>query len=223
MRDLLFALQHADSAFPSGSFAFSNGFEALLAHGVALDAAGLSRSLHCVLRHRWATSDRVALIHAHRCDGDLAAAIRIDQEVEAMSLCEPLRRGSRRNGSAFVTAHARIGTPLAPELHRAIRAGATPGHLPVAQGFLWRLIGLDERTAVAVSGYVTVAGLVTAAIRLGEIGAVAAQAVLAAALGLVAELAEGATEASEPMASFVPFIEIASARHAGADARLFAT
>ena len=38
---LLTILQHADSAFPSGSFAFSNGIEGLAAMNAPLDRSGL--------------------------------------------------------------------------------------------------------------------------------------------------------------------------------------
>jgi hypothetical protein len=41
LNDLLTILQHADSAFPSGSFAFSNGIEGLAAMNAPLDRSGL--------------------------------------------------------------------------------------------------------------------------------------------------------------------------------------
>ncbi|MGO9683243.1 MAG: urease accessory protein UreF, partial [Beijerinckiaceae bacterium] len=68
--DLLTILQHADSAFPSGSFAFSNGIEGLSAMNASLDRRGLHDVVTMFLRHRWATSDRVAVALAHRANGD---------------------------------------------------------------------------------------------------------------------------------------------------------
>ncbi len=172
---LLTTLWQADSAFPSGSFAFSNGIEGAAALGEPLDAANLAALL------------------------------------------------ARRNGVAFLTAHQRLGTQGAAAFRAEIAAGRALGHLPVAQGLVWRNCGLDEKLAILTSGYVTASGLVAAAVRLGRIGAVAAQAVLAAIFPLIAEFA---TEAPGPtdgeITSMTPWIDIAAIRHSRADLRLFA-
>ena len=116
MIDLLTILQHADSAFPSGSFAFSNGIEGLAAMNAPLDRDGLHNVVAMFLRHRWATSDRVAVALAHRANGDFKQISEIDHAVEAATLAEPLRSGSKRNGSALLAAHVRLKTPGAVEL-----------------------------------------------------------------------------------------------------------
>jgi urease accessory protein len=99
------------------------------------------------------------------------------------------------------------------------------GHLPTVQGALWPALGLDERAAASVSGYLFVSGLTSAAVRLGAIGAIEAQRVLGGALPLIAELLEqpvpepaGAVE----LTGFTPLIEIAAMRQAQAELRLFA-
>jgi urease accessory protein len=97
------------------------------------------------------------------------------------------------------------------------------GHLPVVQGFLWRAVGFTEEDAVAISGYTTAAGLVAAAVRLGAIGAIEAQAVLASGLAVVAEEIAAPVGDAQPIASFVPLIDIAAARHVRAPVRLFAS
>ncbi len=220
---LLTTLWQADSAFPSGSFAFSNGIEGAAALGEPLDAANLAALLAATLRHRWATADRVAMLAAHRAAGDLATVTVTDLAYDAATLPAPLRHGSRRNGVAFLTAHQRLGTQGAAAFRAEIAAGRALGHLPVAQGLVWRNCGLDERLAILTSGYVTASGLVAAAVRLGRIGAVAAQAVLAAIFPLIAEFA---TEAPGPtdgeITSMTPWIDIAAIRHSRADLRLFA-
>ena len=71
------------------------------------------------LRHRWATSDRVAVALAHRADGDLDRIAEIDRAVEAATLAEPLRTGSKRNGGALLAAHVRLKTPGAAGIARA--------------------------------------------------------------------------------------------------------
>lgn len=227
----LIALQQADSAFPSGSFAFSNGIEGLAALLDGLGGAELSHAVEAILRHRWAASDRVALVLAHRANGDLARLARIDAAVEAACLPETMRTGSRRNGGALLAAHTRIGTPGADGLRTAVRDERLLGHLAVMQGALWQSLGLDETTVIEIAGYQCAAALVTAAVRLGQVGAIEAQRILSALMPVLAEIAarpvqgkiedEGEAEGIMLIA-FTPLIEIATMRHASADLRLFA-
>jgi len=221
LSDLLTILQHADSAFPSGSFAFSNGIEGLAAMNAPLDRGGLQDVVAMLLRHRWATSDRIAVALAHRADGDVDAVAEIDQAVEAATLTEPLRSGSKRNGNALLATHMRLGTPGAAELRSSIDAGKAHGHLPVVQGFVWRARGVNETAAIAVSGYSTASGLIAAAVRLGRIGAVEAQAVLSALLPTIAALS-APVPPDAVIESFMPWVDAAAARQARAHLRLFA-
>jgi urease accessory protein len=219
--DLLTILQHGDSAFPSGSFAFSNGIEALSAMDAALCGADLQDVVTMFLRHRWATSDRIAVALSHRASGDLYRIGEIDREVEAATLSEPLRSGSARNGNALLAAHLRLRTPGADEMRTLIDSGDAHGHLPVVQGSLWRAVGMNEADALAVSGYSTAAGLISAAVRLGHIGAVEAQQILTAVLPTVIDLSKPVPLDAQ-IESFMPWVEAATSRHARAHLRLFA-
>jgi len=221
--DLLTILQHADSAFPSGSFAFSNGIEGLAALNAPLDRDGLHNVVAMLLQHRWATSDRVAVALAHRAGGRFDKLAEIDQAVEAATLAEPLRSGSKRNGNALLAAHVRLGTEGAAELRTQIAAGKTHGHLPVVQGFVWRAHGLSEANAILVSGYTTASGLIAATVRLGHVGAVEAQAVLAVLLPEIARLAATPVEPDAEIESFLPWVDVAASRQARAHLRLFAS
>jgi urease accessory protein len=219
---LLTILQHADSAFPSGSFAFSNGIEGLAAMNAPLDRSGLRDVIAMVLRHRWATSDRVAVVRAHRAGDDFGELAALDGAVEAATLAEPLRSGSKRNGQALLAAHTRLGTPGAGEFRAQIAAEKLHGHLPVVQGFLWRARGMSENDAMTVSGYTTASGLIAATVRLGRIGAVEAQAVLAALLPTIADLSVPVASNAQ-IESFLPWVDAAASRQAHAHLRLFAS
>jgi urease accessory protein len=219
---LLTILQHADSAFPTGGFAFSNGIEGLVAMNAALDRGGLTDIVTMALRHRWATSDRIAVALAHRADGDLDDIAEIDRAVEAATLAEPLRSGSKRNGNALLAAHTRLATNGAAQLRSLIEVGRALGHLAVVQGFVWRACKLSEADAIAVSGYSTAAGLIAAAVRLGCVGAVEAQAVLTAVLPEIDALARP-MRSDAAIESFMPWVDAAAARHARAHVRLFAS
>jgi urease accessory protein len=219
---LLTILQQADSAFPSGSFAFSNGIEGLAAMNAPLDRTGLRDIVAMVLQHRWATSDRVAVARAHRAGENFAELAVLDQTVEAATLSEPLRSGSKRNGNALLAAHPRLGTTGAGELRAQITAEKLHGHLPVVQGFLWRAHGMTGSDAMTVSGYTTASGLIAAAVRLGRIGAVEAQAVLAAILPTIAALSTPVAPDAR-IESFLPWVDAAASRQAHAHLRLFAS
>lgn len=220
MSGLLTAMQHADSAFPSGSFAFSNGIEGLAALGPRLDRAQLAAAVDSTIRHRWACADRVAMVHAHRAH-DLDRLAAIDAALEASTIAEPLRTGSKRNGGALLAAHVRLGTCAAAAFRSLIDGGHAYGHLAIVQGWVWRNLGIAEAHAVAMSGYTTASGLVAAAVRLGQIGAIAAQAVLGDALRAVEEAAREPVPAALEIGSFTPWLDIASARQAHAQVRLF--
>jgi urease accessory protein len=218
----LAALQQADAGFPSGSFAFSNGIEGLAALGQPFDPAGLSGLFATVLRHRWAGCERVAVARAWRCGPDPAALRDIDEAIEAATLPQTLRRGSRANGAALLTAHARLGSPGAVLLRAALAAGELLGHLPVLQGALWRGLGMSQDAALLVSGYTTVSTLATASVRLGRVGALAAQAALRDALPLIEALAAAPIADDAPLVAALPWLDIACARQESSPLRLFA-
>lgn len=218
---LLVALQHADGQFPSGGFAFSQGLEASSSLAYQLGAFDFADFVEGQIRHRWADADRVALVRAHRLGGKLEALAELDQEVEASTFMEGLRSGSRRNGMALLTTHERIGTAGAAVYRALIRTGPACGHLAVVQGLVWQALALDEATAVAISGYQMVASLATAAVRLGVIGAIDAQAVVATVLPNIDAVAIKPVADDEPLRSFTPLAEIAVALHGASGQRLF--
>ncbi|MCC6982087.1 MAG: urease accessory protein UreF [Bauldia sp.] len=238
----LLALQHGDTAFPSGSFAFSQGLEGLAPLEGKPDAARVAAFLSGLIAGRWAGTDRVALIRSHRVTGDLSAVAEVDAELEAASLVEPLRTGSRRNGAALLAVHARLGTAGAAE-YRALVLKMDPGfrggndesegradhserpcafaHLPVVQGLVWQATGIDEAAAVAMSGYGLVSGIALAAVRLGLIGALDAQAIVASVLPLIADRAAELVADDQSFAGFAIHAEVAAFRQARAATRLF--
>lgn len=219
MRSALLAIWQADSGFPNGSFAFSYGVEAIAALRGKFTPEALTALIETVLRQRWATFDRLFLLRAFEAGDDLAALAALDRDCEAMNLLAPHREGSRRNGSSFVASHTRLGNGTAARLRAAIAAGDCLGHLPVMQGAVWRALEFDAASAQLASGYVTASGIAAAAVRLGAIGALQAQRALQALLVTIEALI-GEDASAEP-SSFVPFIDIAAARHVRADLRLF--
>lgn len=221
MLSILQAIWQADGTFPSGSFAFSYGVEGVVARRSRLDRTALSELTTTIIRQRWATCDRIALVQAFRAAGGLHAIAAIDRDVEASTFGGTMRDGSRRNGGSFLAAHARLGDAMALRLRDAVRAGICLGHIAVMQGAVWQAMGLDERLAQLASAYGVASGVTAAAVRLGAIGALEGQKVLHGCLPLIETLVSQPVPDDAELSSFVPFLEIAAARHARADLRLF--
>jgi urease accessory protein len=221
MLPILQAIWQADGAFPSGSFAFSYGVEGVVALRSKLDGAALAELTATIIRQRWMTCDRVALVRAFRAAGNLDAIADIDRDVEASTFGSTIREGSRRNGGSFLASHARLGNATAVRLRQAVGSGVCLGHFAVMQGVVWQAMGLDEKLTQIASAYSAASGAVTAAVRLGAIGALEGQRVLRGCLPLIDMLVAEPVPDDAELSSFIPFLEIAAARHARADLRLF--
>lgn len=224
---LLRLLQTTDSAFPSGGFAFSHGLETLSVEGEVRDAAGVEAVLRSQVAPRWLEFDRHFLAAAHAAagdgdgDGNGAALAALDRDCEVQNTVAALASASRRMGRALLTSHARIGTHGAGEALERVRAGTAHGHAPVVQGLIGAGLGLSRAETEAGAFHALIAGHTGAAIRLGRLGALEAQQVLARAIETFApRLAEAPP--AEP-AAFAPLIDIAAARRSAQSVTLFAT
>jgi urease accessory protein len=222
MLSILHAIWQADGTFPSGSFAFSYGVEGVVALRSRLDGAALAELTYAILRQRWKGFDRIALLRAFHAAGDVDAIAAIDRDVEASTFGSTMREGSRRNGGSFLASHARLGDETASRLRKAVTAGGCLGHIAVMQGAVWRGMGLDQSLAQLASAYGVASGVTGAAVRLGAIGTLEAQKVLRGCLPLIDTLVAEPVPDDAELSSFIPFLEIAAARHARADLRLFA-
>lgn len=193
---LLAALQAADSAFPTGGFAFSWGLEAALADG-RVDRRSFPDWLAVELLHRWAPFDRLFVAAAWRAAPDPSAP---NDDLDRLLWAEPLRLRSLEAGAALAAAARRMAMPIPEGLH-----------LPVAQGALFRALGLTLPLALAASAHAAAQALVSAAVRLGVIGALEGQGALAALRPALAEVV-GPPDPDESPAAFAPLSEIAMLR-----------
>ena len=218
----LVLLQHGDSFFPSGAVSFSWGLETLVDDGRVDSADGVAEFLVNQIRHRWATSDRAALAAAHGAGADLDAVVGIDRLVETQILAHELRDGSRRTGRALLSVHDKLGTPPVRAFYDRVRAGDTPGHAAVAQGLVWRGVGLTLEQAELLSAHTYSVGVLGAAVRLGVIGHIDAQHILGTARNTIVEVVRLAAPPLGVMSAFTPEAEIAAMRHETAETRLFA-
>lgn len=217
---LIGAIRFADTAFPSGGFAFSSGLEGSHRDGFVCDEADVTAFAIEQLVDRWHRCDRV-LLYRSWAEHDPAGT---DVLAEALSTMSVLREASRRAGAAALATFAQL---VEPEFIRDVQgyrarvlAGSVPGHLPIAQAVCFRAAGLTLDTAATVSAWQVVSGISSAALRLGIVGHIGAQRILAASTPVLRDVL-GREPPSAP-ATFTAYADIAAQRR-GHGARLFAS
>ncbi|TVR46279.1 MAG: urease accessory protein UreF [Rhodobacteraceae bacterium] len=221
---LIRLLQVSDTAFPSGAFAFSSGLETLFNEGRVTKPEGVQAVLAEQILPRWASFDRVFLHAAHAAAGDLSKLSEIDARCHLQSSSDRLAHASRRIGRSLLSVHARIGTPGAaayrshadqPDLREA------RSYEPVMQGLIGAGLGLNVTQCELGAVHSTCMAFVSAAVRLGRLGAIEAQGLLAAtAPRILATLEQPVPQLA---GAFSPFAEIAALRRNTTQAVLFAT
>lgn len=218
--DLLAVLQHGDSQFPSGGFAFSWGLEGLHAENLMVrqDLAAFLEGQFC---HRWGSFERVLIARAHAGAGDLDLLTKIDERADALTLAETAREGSKRAGSALLGVHVRLGTTHAKEFRQAVLDRRAHGHAPVVQGLVLAGTGLGLTETLAVAAHASATAFCTAAIRLGLASHLDAQKALARLRPQIARILALPLPSLEEASAFTPAAEIAMMRHAGQHLRLF--
>ncbi|MEA3536660.1 urease accessory protein UreF [Rhizobium sp. CC-YZS058] len=215
-------LQFGDSAYPAGGFAFSWGIEGLAADGLIASPEDFDRTLAQQLRLRWNSFDRIVVARGFACE-TIDAVERLDRSVEAATLSMEMREGSKRAGRALLGISARSGGEISQAYRQRLSLMIEPlGHLPVMQALVYRDAGLPADATALLSGWTMVMGLTSAAIRLGTIGHVQAQASLARARRLLEDLLLVPPPVEEP-ASFTPFSDIAVSRGPWRHVRMFST
>jgi urease accessory protein len=212
-------LQLADSGFPTGGFAHSAGLEAATQSGRVRSASDLDAH---VGQHLWnvGTSSLPFVAAAH--DNPSAAAA-VDHLVDAFLTSHVANRASRTQGRAFLATCAQT-FDLAPirELASRARSGGGPSHLGPMFGATLAALGVERAGALALHLYLSLRGVMSAAVRLGVVGPYEAQRIQRRhETTLDAVLAACSSLAPDDAASVAPLLDIVGATHDRLYARLF--
>jgi len=219
-RALLTLLQITDTSFPTGSFAFSNGLETLVREGIVAGSDDMSAFLRNHFVPRWLSFDRWFLRTAYAAAHDIKRLAEIDRECEAHNTVETFAAASRQVGRASLISHSRMGTAGTTEYLDLVQSDGVPGHAPVVQGMIARNQDIEVSPAETGALFAAVSAALSAAVRLGTIGAIQSQQILTVLRDdLVAGLGRPVPKLPH---AFSPLTDIAGMRHGTFATRLFA-
>lgn len=226
---LLLTLQLTDSSFPSGLYTLSHGLEGLVQRG-EVDAATVAPVLHGMLRHSVGPGDATALALAWRAvrgstdvEGAVAALTEIDRRAHATRLSREIRDAATRTGRQVLDLAAEL---LDDEVVHAwnahVRGRHAPGSLAVVMGLVYARGGVGLREAVAADLAAFCTSYSGAALRLRLVDHRSAQVLVHDAAPVIEEVVGAAcARPLEELGGFAPAVDVASAHHERADARLF--
>ena len=221
---LMQLLQFADSAFPIGSFAFSDGLETAVSEGLVSDAATLADYTEAIVR-RTAHTDAVAARHAAQAcrRGDYPAVCEADDALLRTKLNDEARRMQQRTGRKLTElAAALFDDPLLHCWHADVKAGRTAGCCPVAQGVLFAVCGLPDEALAATILYGAANRVLNAALRCVRVSHLDTQRILARLVRQADALcAEAAELELDEMHAFTPQLDLLAALHEQGAGRLF--
>lgn len=224
---LLRLLQLTDSGFPTGAFAFSHGLEGLMASGLVSSEHDVVEVIQAHLRESFAGIECPVMARAWRAarGGNLDDLVALDHLVSALKPIPVFRDGSARTGRRLLeSAIGALSSPMLQGLRERVREGDAAGHHPVVYGLVMEAAGIDEASAALALGAGFVNSLAAAAVRLGIIGAGAAQRLTAAMHEeIVLAAARGRTTPRDEMGAFLPMIDIAGLRQSTLSGRVFAS
>jgi len=213
-------LHLADSALPTGGFAFSSGLESSARLGLIRDMADLDDFLTIAIRQaRQAELPFVFAGHAAITTGD-AAIVALVKRYDAWLLTPTIRRGSLTQGRAWLT----LAPCIFPDhdwqsLRQLLATRALPTHLAPVFGLIMGQLHVDTERVQALFLYACIRDLTSAAIRLGLLGPQEGHALLARFCQ--------SPEFTEPVPTMdaayrtAPLLEIAQSKHNDLYTKLF--
>jgi urease accessory protein len=223
LRWLPFLLQTGDALFPSGSYAHSLGFEEIVRLGLVSDEKTLRTFLLDQVVPAQREQELPYLRFAFGAADDLDALGEIDREICAWKLAAETREASVQLGTRRLKALRTIcAAPVLADFEKMIASGKCRGHLLLVCGLQAAVENVPLGAALTANFYQSLAATCGAAMKLIRIGQDGCQRVLREAALLADETIARSLEVEREKAGwFNPVLEIASARHARADERLF--
>jgi len=210
--------QLADSVFPGGGFAHSQGLEATWQLGEIDGEAGLTDFLQTALRQ--STRGGLPFVLAALDGVDLAE---VDHACDLFLSSEVANRASRATGRGYLAACGRsLELPAIATIVTRIKDDRLPGHWPTIFGAIARTLDLSRLETARLFIFVSLRGIISAAVRLGIIGPIRGQAIQFQTYPLAESLAHRALEwTMDDAAQVAPLIELSQGAHDRLYSKLF--
>lgn len=225
MNKLFRLIEFSDSAFPVGTFSFSNGLETAAHLGVVKDASTLESYTRSVARQA-AQTDGVSAVLALRAArlNDYEAVCRIDRQLLLFKLNEEARLMLIRMGKKLAELAHRLyeqSSMIALWLED-INSDRTPGCYPVAQALLFAEEKMEERELFVAHQYGVINMVLSAALRCVRVSHYETQRILFAMADQIEDDYKRVSEMElENMNSFVPQMDIFASLHEKGHMRMF--
>lgn len=217
-------LEFTDSAFPVGTFSFSNGLETAAEEGLVHDAATLEKYTRDIARQA-AFTDGVAALHAFRSyhQGSYEGILNADRQVILCKMNTEARQMTQRMGKklAELSKHIFPDQSIALWLEE-ICTERTAGTYPVAQGLVFAACGISEKALFCSHQYGVVNMVLSAALRCVRVSHYDTQRILFRAGDNMDSMYEKVrTMEFADMFTFVPQIDILASLHEKGTKRMF--
>jgi urease accessory protein len=199
-------LQWLDSAFPAGALAHSAGLEAAWQAGEVPNAAALQHYLVVAMRQAGRLSVPT-VCGVCRASEDFEW---LDRDYDLLLTNHIANRASRAQGQAMLSTATKVfDRPALIAARARIRSTSQPAHFPAVFGLVAGTLELSPERAAGLFLFVTLRSALSAAVRLGIIGPLEAQAIQhdLSAIGQ-AIAAESARLSPEDAAQVSPITEI---------------
>jgi urease accessory protein len=214
-------LQVNDSAFPTGGYAHSYGFEQTVRFGLVHDADSMARHIQS---HLWSMLIHfelpvVRLAQQAARNEDVSQLIALDACVDATKTARELREASRSTGRRRLRSLC-DSSPIMTAFALAVEEGRCQGHHTVVYGT--GLAMLPQQALLTSWAFQSLSAVCLSAPKLLRIGQDSAQRVLTGSLSSMEEnITSSLAVRQEDLGWFDPLVEIASMQHEIAYERLF--
>ena len=217
-------LQFTDSAFPVGTFSFSNGLETASFESIVTDASSLEAFARAQA-HQAATSDGVAALHAYRAylKGEYEAIQDIDRYLIMFKMNAEARMMIKRMGKKLAELGVRLfDAPLISQWLKDIKEDKVPGTYPVAQGLIFAAAGIGEKELFCSHQYGVVNMVLGAALRCVKVSHYDTQLILEKIANDVSALYDKVAQMDlKDMNAFYPELDILASLHEKGNMRMF--
>ncbi|HMF02978.1 MAG TPA: urease accessory UreF family protein [Terriglobia bacterium] len=215
------SLQIADSFFPVGAFAYSDGLETAAAVGRVRDVVSLSAWMEHFLEGVFVPCEGLALVKCMLAlkRNDLDTLRCVDEELTAIRPAAAVRASSTGIGKRLLSLYS----SMTDGGNIPLKAVTLPyANAAAAYALVFFDCGIDERDSVLAFGYNRLSGIVSAALRLIPMGQQQGQTLLTSNLNSLPAAADRILEMKDhPLRSFNPLLDIEQMNHQYIYSRLF--